>query len=55
MVDLLGVDVLQLAVENEVVAFGAQADSGLLAQEHESENITVLLAAGKEEGVGSMP
>ena len=52
MVDLLGVDVLQLAIENEVIAFGAQADGSLLAQEDESENITVLLAAGKEEGVG---
>ena len=52
VVDLLSVDVLQLAIENEVVAFGAEADGGLLAQEDESENITVLLAAGKEEGVG---
>jgi len=52
VVDLLSVDILQLAIENEIIALGAQADSGLLAQEDESENITVLLAAGKEEGVG---
>lgn len=52
MVDLLSVDILQLAIENEVVSLSAQADGGLLAQEDESENITVLLAAGKEEGIG---
>jgi hypothetical protein len=52
VVDFLGVDVLQLAIENEVIAFGAQADGGLLAQQNESEDITVLLAAGKEEGIG---
>ena len=41
-VDLLSVDILQLAVQDEIVALGAQADSGLLAQEDESEDISIL-------------
>lgn len=52
VVDLLSVDVLQLAIEDEVVALGAQADGGLLAEKNEGEDIAVLLTAGEEEGVG---
>lgn len=43
-VDFFGIDVLQLAIEDEVVAFGAQADSGLLAEKDEGEDIAVLRA-----------
>lgn len=41
-VDLLGVHILELAVENEVVALGADGDGGSLAKEDESEDITIL-------------
>lgn len=51
MVDLLSVDVLELSIQNEVVALGAEADSGLLAQKDESEDIAVLLTASEEEGI----
>jgi hypothetical protein len=52
VVDLLGVDILQLAVENEVVALGSQTDGGLLAQKDKGEDIAVLFTAGEEEGIG---
>jgi hypothetical protein len=52
VVDLLGVDILQLAIEDKVVALGSQADSGLLAQQDKGEDITVLFTAGEEEGIG---
>lgn len=42
-VDLLGVDILDLSVEDEVVALGVEADSHLAAKENESEDIAVLL------------
>jgi hypothetical protein len=42
-VDLLGVDVLDLSVEDEVVALGVEADSHLATEENESEHIAVLL------------
>lgn len=51
MVNLLSIDVLKLSVEDEVVALGAQADGGLLAQEDKGEDIAVLLTAGEEEGI----
>ena len=41
-VDLLGADVSKLAVENKFIAFGAQVNGGLFAQEDESEDIAVL-------------
>lgn len=46
-VDLLGANVSKLAVENEFIAFGAQEDGGLFAQENESEDIAVLQCARK--------
>ena len=42
-VDLLRVDVLDLSVEDEVVALGVEADSHLATEENESEHIAVLL------------
>lgn len=48
-VDLLSVDVLELAVQNEVVSFSAQTNSRLLAQQDECEDIAILLTAGEEE------
>lgn len=48
-VDLLGVDILQLAIEDQVVALCAQTHRGLLSQEDEGKHIPVLLATGEEE------
>ena len=52
VVDFFSVDILQLAIEDEVVALGSQADGGLLAQEDKGEDIAVLFTAGEEEGIG---
>lgn len=41
-VDLLGVDVLELAVEDEVVTGRANCDGGLFSEENKGENVTVL-------------
>jgi hypothetical protein len=41
-VDFLGVDILDLAIENEVVAFSVQTHSHLAAEEDEGEHIAVL-------------
>lgn len=47
-VDLLGVDVLELAVEDEVVAGCVEAHGHLLAEEDEGEDIAVLYAGQRE-------
>lgn len=44
-VNLLGVDILELAVENEVIALGVQTDSHLATQEDEGEHIAILFAS----------
>jgi hypothetical protein len=41
-VNLLGIDVLELAVEDEVVASGTNGNGRLLAEEDESEDIAEL-------------
>ena len=41
-IDLLGVDVLELAVQNEIIARGADRDGGLLAEKNEGEDVTKL-------------
>lgn len=41
-VDLLGVDVLELAIEDKVVSVGTNSDSGLLSKQNEGEDISVL-------------
>lgn len=41
-IDLFGVDVLGLAIENEFVALGADVDGGLFAEEDKSEDIAKL-------------
>jgi len=46
-VDFLSADVSKLAVENKFIAFCAQVNSGLFAQENESEDIAVLQCAPK--------
>nr|POE63635.1 hypothetical protein CFP56_04538 [Quercus suber] len=51
-VDLLCIDVLQFPVENKVVAFCAQADCCLFAQQDKGEYIAVFLPARKKEAVG---
>ena len=48
-VNLLRIDILQLPVQNEIVALGAQTHSRLLAQKNEGEDLAVLLTAGEEE------
>ncbi len=42
-VDLLGIDILDLAVEDEVVALCVQTDSHLATQEDKGEDIAILL------------
>lgn len=46
-IDLLSANVSKLAVKNKVIAFGAQVNGGLFAQENESEDIAVLQCACK--------
>jgi hypothetical protein len=41
-VNLLGRDILELSVEDEVVSSGANSDSGFLSKEDKGENITML-------------
>jgi hypothetical protein len=41
-VDLLGVDVLQLAVQDEVVARGTDRDSGFLSEQYKGEDVPKL-------------
>jgi hypothetical protein len=41
-VDLLGADVSDLAVQDELVALGADINGGLAAQQDEGEDIAVL-------------
>lgn len=44
-VDLFSVDVLGLAVQNELVALGADVDGGLLAKENKGKDIAKLAVA----------
>jgi hypothetical protein len=39
---LLGIDVLELSIEDKFVAFCPKADSGLFAEKNEGEDITIL-------------
>ena len=41
-VDLLGVDVAKLAVEDKLVALGSHVDGGLLAEQDEGKDVAVL-------------
>jgi hypothetical protein len=41
-VDLLGVDILELAVQDEVVASGTDRDRGFLAEQDEGEDVAKL-------------
>lgn len=41
-VNLLGRDILELSVEDEVVSSGANSDSGFLSKEDKGEDITML-------------
>lgn len=43
-VDLLGVDVLELAIEDKVIALGAKADGGGLSEEDKSKDVAVLMS-----------
>lgn len=41
-VDLLGANIAQFSVQNEVVALGTQVDSGFLAKEDKGKDIAIL-------------
>lgn len=41
-VDILSIHILELAVEDEVIALGAESDRGLLAEENEGEDVAKL-------------
>lgn len=43
-VDLFGVHITKLAIEDELISLGAKVDGGLLAEENESEDVTILPA-----------
>lgn len=44
-IDFLGIDVLQLSIENELVAIRSEVYGRLLAQENECEDIPMLVSA----------
>jgi hypothetical protein len=48
-VHLFCIDISQLSVQNEIVAFRAQAYRCLLSKQYECEDIAILLAASEEE------
>lgn len=50
-INLLGVHILQLPVQNKIIPLGPQTHRRLLAQQYESKNIPILLPAIEEEGV----
>lgn len=50
VIDLLGIDVLLLSVQDKLVALGADVYGGLLAEEDEGENIAVLWAHPSQRG-----
>lgn len=41
-VDLFGIDVLELSVQDKVIALGAKADGGGLAKQDEGKDVAVL-------------
>ncbi len=43
-IDLFGIDVPDLAIQNEVVALGSEVDSGLLSEKDEGEAVAMLWA-----------
>lgn len=48
-VDLLCVDILQLAVQNELIALGSQADCDCFAEQFEGKDISIFMITGEEE------
>lgn len=50
-VDFLSIDVLDLSVEDEVVASGVEANCHLAAEKDKRKDIAVLLLVGEEEGI----
>lgn len=41
-IDFFGTDILELAVQDEVIAFGAQVNRGLFAEKDEGEDVAIL-------------
>lgn len=41
-IDFLCVDILQLPIENEIIALSAKVNGGLLPKQNEGENIAIL-------------
>jgi hypothetical protein len=52
-IDFLGIDVLELAVENKVVAGGANSDGGLLAEKNKGKDVAKLEAHGVRDYLGA--
>lgn len=50
-VDLLGIDVLDLSVEDKVVAGSVEADGHLATEEDKGEDWAILLVVCEEEGI----
>ena len=50
-VDLLGIDILDLSVEDKVVASSVEADRHLATEEDKGEDWAILLVVGEEEGI----
>jgi hypothetical protein len=48
-IHLLGIHILQFAIQDELIAFCSQAYCGFLAQQDKRKHVSVLFAAGKEE------
>lgn len=49
-VNLFGVDIANLAVQDEIVALGADVDGGLLSEEDEGEAVAILLLSSAKMG-----
>jgi hypothetical protein len=52
-VNLLGANIAQFSVQNEVVTLGTQVDSGLLAQEDKCKDIAILWG-GRSRGLATI-
>lgn len=52
-VDLLGVDVLELSIEDEVVALGVEADSHLATEENKGKDVAILFASQRIESIAT--
>jgi hypothetical protein len=54
-VNLFGANVAKLAIQDEVITFGAEIDRSLLAEEDEGENVAILPALVLESAAKEFP